>query len=163
MARKPEPESQVPLVFIGADHMPATIFATAHDHFALAAFDANAIDYLLKPFAEERFARSVAKVRHRIRTAPAVNYREQLVALLAKPGSARAYVDCLLVKVDESQQLIKTADIVHIGAERNYVRHSSSVRPCDGHDTNGPQTSADTLRRGSSRCHCSSRCDAHAG
>ncbi|MEO9078040.1 MAG: LytTR family DNA-binding domain-containing protein, partial [Rhodanobacter sp.] len=107
---------------IGADRMPATIFATAYDHYALAAFDANAIDYLLKPFDHERFAKSVAKVRHRIHNEPAADYREQLAALLARLDGTRTYSDRLLVKVDESQQLIKTMDIVHISAERNYVR-----------------------------------------
>lgn len=107
---------------IGAERMPATIFATAHDHYALAAFDANAIDYLLKPFDDERFARCVAKLRQRIRTEPAADYRGQLAALLARLDGAKTYSDRLLVKVDESQQLIKTANIVHISAERNFVR-----------------------------------------
>src|SRR4029078_10814286 len=39
---------------IGADHMPVTIFVTAYDKYALEAFDANAVDYLLKPFAPDR-------------------------------------------------------------------------------------------------------------
>lgn len=107
---------------IGAERMPATIFATAYDHYAVAAFDANAIDYLLKPFDDERFARSLAKARHRIRTEPSADYHEQLGALLARLGGTRTYSDRLLVKVEESQELIKTADIVHISAERNYVR-----------------------------------------
>lgn len=107
---------------IGAERMPATIFATAYDHYALAAFEANAIDYLLKPFDDTRFARCVAKARQRIRTGSSADYREQLVAMLAKLDGARAYPDRLLVKVDESQQLIRMADIIHISAERNYVR-----------------------------------------
>lgn len=107
---------------IGTDRMPATIFATAYDHFAVPAFDANAIDYLLKPFDDERFAKSIAKARRHIRSEPVADYREQLDALLARLAGPKAHADRLLVKVDDSQQLIKTADIVHISAERNYVR-----------------------------------------
>ena len=112
---------------IGADRMPAIIFATAYDHYALAAFDANAIDYLLKPFDNARFAKSVAKVKHRIRSESANESREKLAALLAKLGDTRSYSDRLLVKVDESQQLIKMADIVHISAERNYIRLNTTA------------------------------------
>src|SRR5215475_9441929 len=51
---------------IGANEMPVTIFVTAYDQFALRAFDANAIDYLLKPFGRKRFARALARGKHRL-------------------------------------------------------------------------------------------------
>ena len=47
------------------DAAPALVFVTAFDRFALQAFDANAVDYLLKPVEPERLARSVQKLRHR--------------------------------------------------------------------------------------------------
>lgn len=107
---------------IGAESMPATIFATAYDHYALAAFDANAVDYLLKPFDGERLAKSLAKVRSRMHGGHSADYRAQLAALVEEAAGARKYPDRLLVKINESQQLIKTTDIVYISAERNYIR-----------------------------------------
>ena len=50
---------------IGADQMPVTIFVTAYDKYALEAFDANAVDYLLKPFASDRLARALRRARDR--------------------------------------------------------------------------------------------------
>src|SRR5712691_12374236 len=51
---------------IGADAMPATIFVTAFDRFALKAFDVAAVDYLLKPFDDERFAQALKRARKSI-------------------------------------------------------------------------------------------------
>jgi two-component system LytT family response regulator len=51
---------------VGADRMPATVFVTAYDEHALRAFDAQALDYLLKPIDDERFARALERARRRI-------------------------------------------------------------------------------------------------
>ncbi len=51
---------------IGADRMPTVVFVTAHDQHALAAFDAQALDYLLKPIDDDRFTRMVARIRGRV-------------------------------------------------------------------------------------------------
>ena len=52
---------------VGPDKMPAVIFVTAFDAFAIDAFDANAIDYLLKPISEERFSRALGRASVRLR------------------------------------------------------------------------------------------------
>ena len=46
---------------VGAGQMPAVVFVTAHDRYAIQAFEINAIDYLLKPVTEERFAKALAR------------------------------------------------------------------------------------------------------
>ena len=107
---------------IGADRMPATIFATAYDHYALSAFDANAMDYLLKPFDRERFSKSMAKARSWIRMGHLSECQTQLTALLADQGRAKKYPERLLVRSGESQQLINTAEILYISSEGNYIR-----------------------------------------
>jgi two-component system, LytTR family, response regulator len=56
---------------LGADDLPATIFTTAYERFALKAFDVAAIDYLVKPFDDERFAQALARARKTIETRPA--------------------------------------------------------------------------------------------
>jgi two-component system, LytTR family, response regulator len=56
----------------GADRMPHTVFVTAYDSFALRAFDARAVDYLVKPVNEARFTEAVARLRDRVAADDAV-------------------------------------------------------------------------------------------
>src|SRR5437762_8730222 len=51
---------------VGPDHMPAVIFVTAYDEYAVKAFELNAVDYLLKPFDNTRLRRSVERARERL-------------------------------------------------------------------------------------------------
>jgi two-component system LytT family response regulator len=69
--------------------MPPVIFVTAYDAFAVRAFDAHAIDYLVKPLREARFAEAVQRVRERLRSADAVTLSRQLSALLATTDDVR--------------------------------------------------------------------------
>jgi len=55
----------------GAEHMPVTVFVTAHDEFAVRAFEAQALDYLVKPLSEARFRATITRVRERVRSARA--------------------------------------------------------------------------------------------
>ena len=73
----------------GPERMPAVIFVTAYDAFAVRAFDAHAIDYLVKPLREGRFAEAVQRVRERMRSADAVALSRQLSALLATNDAAQ--------------------------------------------------------------------------
>ena len=63
--------------------MPMVVFVTAFDRYAIDAFDAHALDYLLKPLIDERFERTMGHVRDQFQQRRSVKHREQLVALLA--------------------------------------------------------------------------------
>jgi two-component system LytT family response regulator len=74
---------------IGADQMPATIFTTAFDKFALKAFDLAAVDYLVKPFDDERFAQAFRRARKSIELQEVGRMTQQLLSVLhAAPPSA---------------------------------------------------------------------------
>ncbi|MBA3890603.1 MAG: response regulator transcription factor [Gemmatimonadaceae bacterium] len=70
--------------------MPATVFVTAHDQHALAAFDLAAVDYLVKPFDDERFEQALQRARRLIELEDVERLRTQLLAALQAPGVAAA-------------------------------------------------------------------------
>ncbi len=116
---------------IGADKMPVTIFVTAYDEYALKAFDSNALDYLLKPFDRQRFARAVTRARGHVRLRTNKNSGgaadEQLLSLLRQLNAREQYVDRLLVKSGPRVVFLKVREIDWIEAAGNYVRlHTAS-------------------------------------
>ena len=77
----------------GAERMPVTVFVTAHDEFAVQAFEAQALDYLVKPISESRFRATVSRVRERLRVNDALTLASRLSALLEGPVGGAAGTD----------------------------------------------------------------------
>ena len=76
---------------VGAERMPATVFVTAYDRFALQAFELAAVDYLLKPYDDERFEQAFERARRMVELAEVGRLAERLAALLG--GRAPSPVD----------------------------------------------------------------------
>ena len=108
---------------IGAEHMPVTVFASAYVEFALRAFEAYALDYLLKPFDEERFGRALSRAREAVRARrPAGDPRlEALVQFLRAPARPE-YPRLLAVKSGDQYRFVEVEDIDWIEADGNYIR-----------------------------------------
>lgn len=97
-------------------HRPMVVFVTAYDDYALKAFDANAVDYLLKPSSRERILESVDRVVARGKT-----LEGNLVETLKAALSPQAYLRRFLVKVGDEILVIPEADVLCFQAEDKYV------------------------------------------
>jgi two-component system LytT family response regulator len=107
---------------VGAEKMPAVVFVTAYDEYALKAFEVHALDYLLKPFGRDRFQQTLQHARTHVERRRAGDLGKRLMALVQdiKPEPQR--LDRLVVKSGGRVFFLRTDDIVWIEAAGNYVR-----------------------------------------
>lgn len=106
---------------VGAEAMPPVVFVTAYDHFAVRAFDAHALDYVLKPFDEERFRLAVERARQAVNQNNSEAMDQRLVDLLEGLQKPR-YLERLAVKSGGKIVFLRTGEVSWIGAEGNYAR-----------------------------------------
>jgi two-component system LytT family response regulator len=107
---------------LDVQRLPAIIFVTAYDDYAVRAFEIHALDYLLKPFSRDRFREALARARAQLARdgVPAVDPR--VLALLDALGKAAPLPKRLLVKSEGRLVFVKVADIDWVEAAANYVR-----------------------------------------
>lgn len=106
------------------ESMPAVVFVTAHDEYALRAFDAHAIDYLLKPFSDERFQASIDRAVRLVRAGDAHALMSRVQALMAADRSParKAALDKIVVKGSHRVRLLPVEQISWIEADGMYVK-----------------------------------------
>lgn len=109
------------LAQIPSDDRPLVIFVTAYDRYAIEAFDAHAIDYLLKPYTRERFSRALERARQQLTRGSRDQLDQRVNALLASRLAGQSYLRRVMVKTAGRIYFIDTADIDWIGAEGNYL------------------------------------------
>ena len=110
---------------IGPESMPAVIFVTAYDQYALQAFETHAVDYLLKPFSTERFKGALCHAELQIRRANLENLSQKLSALLGDTPHAAArprYLERIVVRSGEHVIILKVEDVDWIESADNYVQ-----------------------------------------
>lgn len=107
------------------DNYPEIIFTTAYDQFAIRAFELNAVDYLMKPFSQERFNQAVDKVIARLKTkkeqTPGLEQLKQQVKEESTPSSR------IFVKTGNHIDVIPIEDILYIQAQDDYVELHTSA------------------------------------
>jgi two-component system, LytTR family, response regulator len=110
------------LASLDAADLPAVIFVTAFDRYALKAFEAHAVDYLMKPFSSERLHEAVERARAQVDRTSSSDLKAALSALLDDIQRERAYPEWLLIKKDDRSVFLRVADIDWIESSRNNVR-----------------------------------------
>jgi two-component system LytT family response regulator len=107
---------------IGAERMPPIIFVTAHDQYAIRAFEIAAIDYLLKPVTEERFDLAFKRALHRLRGASHEDAAKQLMTMLDAIANPPRQLERFAVRSGENTVFVPVNEVDWIEAFQNYVR-----------------------------------------
>jgi len=112
---------------VGAAAMPEVIFVTAHDRFAIQAFEINALDYLLKPVSEERFAEALQRTGSHLQRRG--NDSERIVSLLQTLASPPRTLTRIAVRSAGKTSFVDLEDVLWIQAALNYVQlHTARSR-----------------------------------
>ena len=112
---------------LGAENMPLTVFVTAYDQFALRAFEAEAIDYLLKPFGDSRYEKMMERVKKRLSeirvdsASEANSFGPELLKLAASRAKPGEIWNWMVVKKKDATRFVMTQDIDWIEAAGVYV------------------------------------------
>ena len=102
--------------------IPAVVFVTAFDQYAVRAFEAQAVDYLMKPFSKERVEEAVRRVRELVKGKSLEDFRESISRIVEKIRRDRSFPEWVLLKSDGKNVFVKVKDIDWIESSRNNVR-----------------------------------------
>jgi len=107
---------------IDLKYKPFIIFATAYNQYALKAFNIHAIDYLLKPFDDERFDEALEIAKKQIKHKNSSNFNERLIKLIDEFNTQPdQYIKQFKIKLRGREKFIRTEDLHFIEAEGNYL------------------------------------------
>jgi two-component system LytT family response regulator len=138
----PEMDGFEVLKSLDPGQIPAVIFVTAYDQYAIKAFEVQALDYLLKPFNDERFAQALERAKRQLEQREAAGLKQRLLALLetetGNPASAPpSYEEKFLIKTASRVFFVKAEEIdwieaadyyvcLHVGVQNHLLRETMS-------------------------------------
>lgn len=117
----PELDGLAVLDAVGPEKMPLTVFVTAYDQHAIRAFEANALDYLLKPFSDERMEATLKRARERLVERKAGRFGQSVLHMMTAMPRGQAYLDRLILKSAGATHFVRVADVDWIEGAGVYV------------------------------------------
>jgi two-component system LytT family response regulator len=117
----PEMDGFAVLREVWPHYQPFVVFATAFDSYAIRAFEFSAVDYLLKPFDQQRFNQAVTRVKTQLDLRFSADTSQTLRTLLAAVAPPAGYLQRLLVKDQRKLFFVKVEDILYFEADHNYI------------------------------------------
>lgn len=102
--------------------MPIVVFVTAYDQYAIQAFDVHALDYILKPFDQSRFERTLVRAKSEVVLRNSTNVDQKLLSLLEHIESNKRHMDRILVKSSGRVFFLRFDEIDWIESAGNYVK-----------------------------------------
>jgi two-component system LytT family response regulator len=107
---------------LSPEEIPAVVFVTAFDQYAVRAFETQAVDYLMKPFSRERVEEAVRRVRELVKGRSLEDFRGSIAKIVEKVRRDRSYPEWVLLKAEGKNVFVKVRDIDWIESSRNNVR-----------------------------------------
>jgi two-component system, LytTR family, response regulator len=106
---------------VGPSNMPMTVFVTAYDQHAISAFESNALDYLLKPFSDERLESTMLRVEAMLADRRMREFGQSVMRMMAGRAIPGQYLERIALKSNGRVELIPTVDIDWIESSGVYV------------------------------------------